>query len=163
MKLNIENYLSEDQKQEIAEDEYRRLIREELKTDSFGFNTLNKKDRVSNAERLMSNAVHYILENECEEILDKSINLKQYIKENVDKTILKKKDYTYYIFRSKGTFDREDSLGQQILNQAIEDNKDLIKERVKESIEEFFKKDDTFLYDFVQQSFTNGLIEKLKQ
>lgn len=163
MNIDIKQYLTESQKKEIAEDEYRRIIREELKTDSFGFTTLSKRDRLSNAQRLMSNAIHYILENECEEILDKSIDLKRHIKKNVNKTILNKKDYSYSIFREKGTFQKEDSLGQQILDAAIKENEDLIKKRVEESIENFFKKDPDYLNDWMNEAIGQVLLEKLKQ
>lgn len=160
-KINIENYLTEDQKQEIAEDEYRRLIRLGLEKDNFRFKTLHKKERISNLDRILSNAVYYILENESDEILGSSVDLKKTIKNNVKKTILERNDYSYSIFRSKGTFDKEDSIGQQILTKAVVDQTEYIKEKVKKSIDKFFKeKSPDEWNDWIQDIVTQTVCEK---
>lgn len=160
--INIDHYLSEENKLELIKDAFKEEVKRGLNRDSFGFISSNHKDKLKNYERVVSNSVYYYLETYVDKELNS--NLQELISKNVNKTIKGKKDYSYNIFRGKGTFEKKDSIGQQILNKAIRDNESFIQNKVKESINKFFNNNDKdFLYDFIQEQVSIVILDKLKQ
>jgi hypothetical protein len=117
-------YLSEDEIKNIVIEEYRSVIREEIKN-------IEPSKRMSNHDRVISNAVYYMLENECDKIL--GCNTKELIEGHVKK-ILSKGEYSHAIFRTKNAWDSEDGIGAKLLKECVIDNKGLINDRVQSII-----------------------------
>jgi hypothetical protein len=119
-------YLSEEEIKQLVIDEYRTIIREEIKI-------IKPEKRMTNHDRIISNAVWYMLEEECDKIL--GVNTKEMIEEHV-KRILNKGDFSSSIFRQKSAWDSEDSVGTKLLKECVIANKDMINDKVKSTIDE---------------------------
>jgi len=149
----LKTYLSYDEIKEICIEECRRLVRE-------GVNSIKPDKRIDNYERIISNAVHYYLETEIDQILD--VNTKELIKSNV-LNILTKPEFTKYsIFRTKNSWDNEDSIGTKYLKEAVTENKNYIKEKVKSVIEEIdfnnLKEDiKEYILEVIDEKFSKSL------
>lgn len=111
--IDLDKYLSEDEKIEIARSEYRAIIRENIFKDF----DKNPTKRMENYERIMSNAVHYYLQENIDVLLGK--DSKEIIAENVAKVINNNSTYEYKVFRVKNAWDTEDSPAQTFLKSAV--------------------------------------------
>lgn len=113
--LNISQYLSESEIKEICIDEVRNQIK------SFFSNE-------ENAQRLLSNLSYHIVFNEIDKVIPESrelvINKTRQIINNIQ---------SYSVFRDD-TYGGRKSIGQSIMEEAIRNNKDMINEKVKETI-----------------------------
>lgn len=119
MEIKIENYLDETEIKEIVENELRIQIRQHFKNEE-------------NARRLTSNIAYEIVTDEVNKIIP------NYEQELINKVVelLSKKDLTYHIF----DFDtygggKARSLGAKIMEEAVRENKQLIKDKVVEGIQ----------------------------
>ncbi len=128
MQINYEDvkkYLSEDEIKNIVESELRNIVREGLLLDK------EPKRIIDNYERVIGNSIYYYLENEIDKIL--GTDSKQLIKDKVKETLLTD-NYSYSIFREKSHWNVDDSIGRKVLKDAVNDNKDIIRAKVSESI-----------------------------
>lgn len=121
MEIKIEDYLDESEIKEIVEEELRYKIKEMFKT-----------ERETN--RILTNLGYY---NTFKIVEEEVPNFKEIIKENTKKQCLNIS--TYEVFRSKDCFNEKDSLAQKYLLEAVEENKNIIKDRVKEILREMDK------------------------
>lgn len=122
--INIDHYLSEEDKLELARD----LFKEELRK---GFIEEVKEKRIDNYERVITNAVFHFLHSEVDNILGTDhIHI---IRKGVDKVL--KKDLTYSVFRSPSLWGDKKSRAQEIMDEAVEANKELAYSKVKEALE----------------------------
>lgn len=131
IEIDIDNYLSEEEKKEICENVFRQACVNHVITKS---NDFNKPIYIgeSDVERIAGNAVHYMLVDKINEMFNMD-----YSKIVEEKTLdaVKNKDYKFEVFYD-GTYGKE-GLGHTYMTQAIKDNKKLIEEKVKEAIENF--------------------------
>lgn len=115
MEINIKDYLSYNEIKEICESELRIQIREFFKTE---------KD----AQRLLSNLSYQIIFDE----VDKTIpNCQKIIETNVKEIINEKTSYCVFRGREYG---RDPSLAYKLLEEEVSKNKELLNEKVKETI-----------------------------
>jgi len=116
MELKIEDYLSEEEIKEIAKEEVTRQVRQAIRKDDL--------------DRIISNsAYNFIWKAVDEQIDDDLITLIR------DKTIkIINELSSYCIFRQRDAWQNEDSKAYTYVQQAIEDNKEVIFNRVKESM-----------------------------
>lgn len=122
MEIKIENYLSDDEIKEIVKEELREEIKSSIKRNG--------------ATRFISNMGYG---NVLEIINEEIPNYEQEIKEQVKKVIDNLSSFS--VFRKADLIEREDSLGQKYLEEAVSNNKELINNKVIEIIEELDKQD----------------------
>ena len=123
--IEIDNYLTEEEKKEIAID----VFRERISKDLFKGHMSNL-ERDSEIQRIIGNISHDIV---IEEMNRRISNYEEMIKTKV-KEILNKNDLSYYIFKRKDAWEREESLGTTYIQEEIRANKDIIKNKVRETI-----------------------------
>ncbi len=120
MEINVRDYISDEDMREIVEDEVRRAVSAEL-----------YEQRMHDwLESTLSNVAYMVVWQEVDKLMDG--DPKQMIAEKIPHVIEGLSPYS--VFRKKGEFNREDSIGQTILDQAVTDNADLIDSKVKEII-----------------------------
>lgn len=155
VEINIDQYLSEDDKREIAASCFRESLTKGLlqKTDH--------KQNYDNYERVISNSVYHFLEQEIDSIL--GADHKEMIRAKVQDTI-GKVDYQYSLFRSKSAWEKNDSPAQKIANEAVEEIREemtqKIHDRLRETIESI---QDDKLYELFQEAFADFIYERFKK
>lgn len=142
MEINLKDYLDKEKMKKIVETEFRDKVKE----------MFNGEGETS---RIISNLGYY----NTYEILDKEVpNFKERIKEQTKKVCENISSYT--VFRSKDEYIYgKDSLGQKYLEEAVENNKDIINERVKNIFLELNNYDlaeqiKDIIYDKIDEMFT---------
>lgn len=141
MEIRIENYLDEDEIKQIVKEELRNEIREKIK--DIGISTI-----ISNI------GYHHVFE-----IMNKEIDgYEEQVKEQVKKIIEGLTSYS--VFRKKDLFEHEDSLGQKYLEKSIEENKDIINNKVIQILNELSKDDISFEIGTIIEDKLNNLFCK---
>ena len=121
MKINVEDYLDHKAIQEIVEDELRGQVRKHFTNEE-------------NEKRLLTNLSYHIVKEEVNKIVP---NFEQELIEKVASLIRDKSSVSFNLF----DFDtygsgRSKSLGAKIVEQTVEENRQLIKDKVVEAIQE---------------------------
>lgn len=124
MEINIDNYISEEEKREIALEIFRDKIKEAFGGDEY---TDSGKER----DRVVKNAVAQWITDYIESNLTEDD--KEIIKKNVRESI-ERESYSFYIFKRPDVWDRTEYTAYKIITQAVKDNEDFIKAKVTESI-----------------------------
>lgn len=119
MNIDFKDYLSEDEVKEIVSDTLREEVRKHFRDEE-------------NAKRLINNISHQVIWDEVDIILP---NSKQIVIDNVVKTIKEKEDMSFYVFYN-GDYGKK-SLGYQIMEDTVRDNKEAIKENISRTIINF--------------------------
>lgn len=122
MNINIEDYLSDSEIKEIIKEEFRKAIRKSI--DKNGVSTFIANLGYQN--------VFEMINEEAPEFEDE---IKTKTKEVIDNLT------DYSVFRKKDLVDKEDSLAQKYLEEAVENNKDIIEKKVKFILNELDKAD----------------------
>tara|TARA_Y100000389_G_scaffold8670_1_gene8215 strand:- start:3199 stop:3690 length:492 start_codon:yes stop_codon:yes gene_type:complete len=133
VKININDYLSEEEKKEIAIDVFRNQVKTQLFKSIDG--TVQSDSEV---QRVIGNISYEIVFNEVQKYIP---DAKKMVEDKVSK-ILKEKDLSYYVFRKKDAWDKEESLAITYLNQEVKSNEEMFKERIKKEMEEYDLGDD---------------------
>lgn len=148
MEIQVEKYLSEDEIKEIVKEEVR-----------YNIQSIIKKE--NSLDRILSNTYYKTVWLMVEETLGEDEKLKDLIRFHVERIIKELSNYS--VFRNKDYYENE-SLGQTLLNQAVIDSKDLIKDKVTEIIKDLDKDDLRFrLEDLMYQIVEERLIGKDKE
>lgn len=123
MEINIEDYINESEMKRIVEDEFRDRIRRYF------------------LENKLSDLIYSLCNKEICGIIEKEIpNFEEEIKAAIPISI--KNIGKFDIFRSKDEFlYSRDSLGQQILEEVIKENKDILEQKVKNIFSELSRED----------------------
>ena len=149
IEINIDNYLSFEEKKEIATQVFKeqiyKCVIEDYKNDS--------EKRKENYERIISNSVFSYLAKEIDTIID--TDTKELIKQRTISTI-KRKDYNYSLFRRKGMFETEDSPAQLVIREAVREHKDSIKQQFKDTTDTIIKNMEV---DTIQEIITDTIRE----
>lgn len=114
VKIKIEDYLTEDDIQEIIKDELAGKVRK----------AVEEKD----LDRIITNSAYRIIFKAVDEQIGEDIEclLRDKAIEAVSGLS------TFHVFRQKDVWEKEDSIAYTYLQQAMRDNKDVLFERVKE-------------------------------
>ena len=145
MEINITEYLNHEEIKEIAQDEVRLQIREHFKNEE-------------NAKRLLSNLAYHIVSEEVSKIVP---DYEQELVNKVASLIKDKKSVGFCLF----DFDtwgngRQKSLGARIVEQTVEENRQLIKNRVVESIQNKDYSEEAFLrLESLSENFTSNIYD----
>lgn len=120
MEIKIEDYLSDGDIKEILQDELRVQVR-------------NHFSNEENAKRLLSNLAYHIVKEEINKIVP---NYEEDLIKKVSKLIQDKNSlgFNLFDFDSWGA-GRNKSLGAKIVEQTVEENRQLIKDKVIEAIQ----------------------------
>jgi hypothetical protein len=126
MEIEIDDYISEDEKKEIAISVFTTAVEK-----AFGgseYDTSGKE-----RDRVIKNAVSKWIETHIESILTDED--KQLIKDTVQKTI-KKEDYSFHVFSKPDVWDRTEYSAYVAIREAVKSNQKFIENKVTESIAE---------------------------
>jgi hypothetical protein len=147
MEIKIENYLNHDEIKETVQDELRRQVRKHFENEE-------------NAKRLLSNLAYHIVQEDVDKIIP------NYENELITKVIslLNNKDISYHLYNFHYDNGKAVSAGAKIIEQTVLENKDIIKQKVIDSIlnkdysEQAWNKFESLaedfkanIYDFVEQ------------
>lgn len=117
MEIKIENYLNHEEIKEVVVDELRNQIRKHFNDEK-------------NAERLLINLSHQIVSDEVEKITP---NYKEKIVGKVNE-LINEKDLSYHLYNFHYNTHKAVSLGAKIIEEAVSENKQLIKDKVLDGI-----------------------------
>jgi hypothetical protein len=146
IKIDIENYLSEEEIKEICKDTMRGIIREQFRKEA-------------DVDRVISNlSYEFLFKQISESIGEDAVAL---IKSKVNKLLQDSTSIEYELFRKADAWERSESVGYTILKQAIKDNADLINERVKETISVYDFGNREEIKEAIEDSVHSYIAEKL--
>lgn len=145
MEIDFRDYFSREQIEEIIKDELRAEVR--------------RKFRIDDIERIFTNSAYHIVWEEVNKSID--YDMTEFIKKKVIEIINELTNYS--VFRSKGVYSYtdKDSIAQTYLNQYVEENKNIIKDKVIEIMQELDAdalRDQ--LYDLIYQVVEDRIIGK---
>lgn len=120
LEIKLEDYLTIDEIKDVVRDEFAASVAK----------TLSKETELT---RIIGNIAHEIVFNEVGKYIP---NYKELLTKNV-KQIMEKKDYRWEIFRGKDVWDREEGPGLTIIKETLNANKDAIKKRIEDAINNF--------------------------
>jgi len=124
IEVNIDDYLSEEDKRELVIETFKERVKKELFKSSEG--TIESDAEV---QRVIGNITAQIVMNEVRKYIP---DYERKIKENTISSL--NKDMSYYVFKKKDVWDREESLAITYMNEAIKECKEGFKSRIKEAI-----------------------------
>ena len=126
MNIDFKDYLSETEVKEIVSDTLREEVRKHFRDEE-------------NAKRLINNLSYQIIFDEVDSILP---NSRKIIVDNVIKTIKEQEDMSFYVFYN-GDYGKK-SLGYQIMEDTVRENKEVIKENIAKTITDFYYKSEVW-------------------
>lgn len=134
---NIDTYISEEEKKEIA----RKVFKETLRD---GIREISPNRLMKDYERIISNAVFHFIEDSILEKVHNENSLKEFIK---NKTKERLKEFMEESFSIKyalfdfNVWNRERPIGDQILKEILNENKNHIKEKLVKALMQMKVKD----------------------
>lgn len=150
IEIDIDNFLSDEDKKEIAQD----LFRDELRN---GFLASQEhRKNTENYERVIYNSVHYFLEEEMDKIF--GTNHKEMLSENLKKIL--NKNLEFVVFKNTSPWTDKKSVAQEMLDNLVLENKSIAEAKVKEALENI-KFDN--IEDYFAEILKDAIIEKLKK
>ena len=120
--INIEDYLSKEEIKEIAKEELSYAIQEKFRKES-------------DIERIITNLSYEFLFKAVSEAIGK--DSLEMIKDKVVELLMDDSRIKYLLWRKKDVWENEESPAVTIMNQAIEDNRELIENRVFEMVSNY--------------------------
>lgn len=120
LEIKIEDYLTIDEMKDIIRDEFAASVAK----------TLSKETDLT---RIIGNIAHEIVFNEVGKYIPE---FKELLVENV-KELIEKKNFQWYMFRGKDVWDNEEGPGLTIIKETLNSNKDDIKKRIEDAINNF--------------------------
>lgn len=122
MEIKLEDHLTECEMKNIAAEAFRDSCLQLFKDDH---------------ERILGNVAHKIVWDEVDKVMDG--NLQSVLVAKVKEVVTKMSEFS--IFRQKNVWEKEDSVGQQMLNEAVRSQKTRIENKVVKVAEELTKED----------------------
>jgi hypothetical protein len=146
MEIEVKDYLSESEIKEIVQQELRLKVRQQFD--------------LNNIERIFSNSAYHIVWEEVNKSIDYDVT--EFIKNKVIQIINELSEYS--VFRDKGDYiygRDKNSIAQDYLNQYVEENKNIINDRVIEIMQGLdSEKLNDQLYDLIYQVVEDRIIGK---
>jgi len=146
MEIDVKDYLSESEIKEIVKDELRFKVRQQFD--------------LNNIERIFTNSAYGIVWEEVNKSID--YDMTEFIKNKVIEVISNLSNYS--VFRDKGDYiygRDKNSIAQEYLNQYVEENKNIIRDKVVE-IMQGLDEDDIRgrLYDLIYEVVEDRIVGK---
>ena len=128
IEIDINEYLTENEKKELVIEAFKEQVKSELFKSHNG--TIQSDSEV---QRIIGNITGQIVMNEVQKYIP---DCEKMIRE---KTIeaLSKDNYSYYVFKKKDAWDKEESLAVTYMNDTIKSCKETFQKRIKETIENY--------------------------
>lgn len=146
MEIEVKDYLSESEIKEIVQQELRLKVRQQFD--------------LNNIERIFSNSAYHIVWEEVNKSIDYDVT--EFIKNKVIQIINELSEYS--VFRDKGDYiygRDKNSIAQDYLNQYVEENKNIINDRVIEIMQGLdSEKLNDQLYGLIYQVVEDRIIGK---
>ena len=143
MEIDVKDYLSESEIKEIVQQELRIKVRQQFD--------------LNNIERIFTNSAYHIVWEEVNKSIDYDVT--EFIKNKVIEIINGMTSFS--VFRRKGDYDDKNSIAQEYLNQYVEENKNIINDRVIEIMQGLdSEKLNDQLYDLIYQVVEDRIIGK---
>lgn len=120
LKINIEDYLTIDEIKDVIRDEFAASVAK----------TLSKETDLT---RIIGNIAHEIVFDEVKKYIPE---FKELLVDNV-KELIEEKNFQWYMFRGKDVWDKEEGPGLTIIKETLNSNKDVIKKRIEDDINNF--------------------------
>ena len=128
MEINIDQYITEEEKKEIAIDVFRSQVKKEL------FNSIDGTVQSdSEIQRVIGNITSEIVFLEVQKYIP---DFRELIIKKVRKNITDK-DLNYELFRKKDAWGKEESLAVTYMQQEVKNNEEVFKSRIREYIKNF--------------------------
>lgn len=128
IEIDINEYLTENEKKELVIEAFKEQVKRELFKSHNG--TIQSDSEV---QRIIGGITGQIVMNEVQKYIP---DCEKMIR---DKTIeaLSKDNYSYYVFKKKDVWDKEESLAVTYMNETIKSCKETFQKRIKETIENY--------------------------
>ena len=120
LEINLEDYLTTDEIKDVIRDEFAASVAK----------TLSKETDLT---RIIGNIAHEIVFDEVKKYIPE---FKELLVENV-KELIEKKNFEWYMFRGKDVWDKEEGPGLTIIKKTLNSNKETIKKRIEDDINNF--------------------------
>lgn len=138
--IDIDSYLTEEDKRSIAREEFREVCRQKSREDF---------------ERILKNSAYDMVRLEVDAAFDGK--MVETVKENAVKIISELSSYS--VFTPPSAWERAPSKGWENLQKAVEDNRDRINERVQTIIEGYQSHE---LRELIEERLVEAIVAKLK-
>lgn len=140
--INIENYVNEERLKQIVEDELRNTIQSIL---------YNKFRRESEINRMIANISYEIIFKAISDAIEEDAEVK--IANTVKHLLEDDSHIRYLLWRKKDAWENEESPAVTAMNEAIKDNKQLIRNKVMQTIDQFeFNDVKTAVYEALESA-----------
>lgn len=147
MEIKLEDYLNHDEIKETVQDELRRQVRKHFENEV-------------NAKRLLNNLAYHIVQEEVNKIIP------NYEDELITKVIslLNNKDISYHLYNFHYDNGKAVSVGAKIIEQTVLENKDIIKQKVLDSILNKDYSDQAWnKFESLAEDFTSNIYDFVEQ
>lgn len=144
--INIEDYLSEEE----IKDECKMAIRHSI---------YDKYKKEAELDRLISNLSYEFIFTEISQCINEDVET--LIRNKVIELLKDGSSIRYELFRKADAWDRETSVGYKILEQAIKDSENLIREKVTTVINNYDFGSSQEIYDKIMDCVTSIIEERL--
>lgn len=144
MNINIERYLNDDEIKLIVKEEFRNKVQENLRRN--GVTTWIANLGYQNVLEIINT-----------EIPEYESLVKEKTKEAIEGLT------SYSVFRKKGLIDDEDSLGQKYLEQAVENNKEIINQKIINIFNELAEEDIFYEIENIISEKIENIFSKKKE
>lgn len=139
--VNIDDYLSEDDKRRICREQFAAVATYKAKEDF---------------ERIIKNASYEIVRDEVDKLFDG--NMESFLKKQIERVVSSLSAFT--VFNGPDAWDKTASKGWHILQDAVQEASPLIHQRVAKLVTEI---EDGELAYRIQDLLVSAIMEKLKQ
>lgn len=120
LEINIEDYLTIDEIKDVIRDEFAASVAK----------TLSKETDLT---RIIGNIAHEIVFDEVKKYIPE---FKELLVNNVKK-LIEEQNFQWYMFRGKDVWDKEEGPGLTIIKKTLNSNKETIKKRIEDDINNF--------------------------
>ena len=120
LEINLEDYLTTDEIKDVIRDEFAASVAKTLSNET-------------DLTRIIGNIAHEIVFDEVKKYIPE---FKELLVENV-KELIEKKNFEWYMFRGKDVWDKEEGPGLTIIKKTLNSNKETIKKRIEDDINNF--------------------------
>lgn len=118
--IKLEDYLTPSEIKDVVRDEFAASVAKSL-------------SKETDLTRIIGNIAHGIVFNEVQKYIPE---FKELLVKNV-RLIIEEKDFQWYMFREKNCWHEEEGLGLTIIKETLNANKDAIKKRIEDAINNF--------------------------
>jgi hypothetical protein len=128
IEIDINEYLTENEKKELIIEAFKEQVKSELFKSHNG--TIQSDSEV---QRIIGNITGQIVMNEVQKYIP---DCEKMIREKTIEALIKD-NYSYYVFKKKDAWDKEESLAVTYMNETIKSCKETFQKRIKETIENY--------------------------